>query len=156
MSSPFETFRKNRNFWMAGMVLVAILSFIVAPGIQDSMTFLRNSGSGRNAVVVRWADGNVTMAALDVTRRQHNHVKRFLNALAKEVIKAGGMPKIPGFRYEPTQKNIDLGLPVLDTNRAVCQTMIISQRARQLGIDFDEGVIDEFFTNFCDNRIDKR
>lgn len=151
---PFDTFRTHRNYWMAGLVLLAILAFIVAPGIESLMSFLRNSSSAGNNVVVRWSDGKVTLATLDATRRQHNHATRFLQALAREVIKAGGMPKIPGFRYDSTQKRVqDLGLPMLDTNRAVCQTMIISQRARQLGIDFDQAVIDDFFDRFCDNRI---
>ena len=157
MSSPFDTFRKHRTYWMAGLVLLAILAFIVAPGIESLMSLMRSNEGTHNEVVVRWSDGKVTLAALDATRRQHNQVTRFLQALAKEVVKAGGMPKVPGFRYDAAQKRVqDLGLPVLDTNRAVCQTMIISQRARQLGIDFDEAVIDDFFTRFCDNRIDDK
>ncbi len=153
---PFETFRKHRTYWMAGLVLLAILAFIVAPGIESLMSFMQNNNSAGNKVVVRWSDGKVTLAALDATRRQHNHATRFLQALAREVVAAGGMPKIPGFRYDSTQKRVqDLGLPMLDTNRAVCQTMIISQRARQLGIDFDEAVIDDFFARFCDDRIDR-
>ncbi len=139
---------------MAGLVLLAILAFIVAPGIESLMGFLRTSNSAGNNVVVRWSDGKVTLAALDLTRRQHQQATRFLNALAREVTKAGGMPKVPGFRYDTTQKRVqDLGLPMLDTNRAVCQTMIISQRARQLGIAFDDAVIDDFFVRFCDKKI---
>ncbi len=46
-----------------------------------------------------------------------------------------------------------MGLPILDTNRAVCQTIIISQRARQLGIEFDEAVINDFLIRFCDGKI---
>ncbi len=73
-----ETFRTHRNYWMAGLVLLAILAFIVAPGIESLMSFLRNNSSAGNSVVVRWSDGKVTLATLDATRRQHNHATRFL------------------------------------------------------------------------------
>lgn len=150
---PFETFRKHRTYWMAGLVLLAILAFIVAPGIESLMSFLQSNNSAANAVVVRWSDGKITAASLNITLKQHQQTRRFLQALSREVIKAGGMPKTPGYRYDPQQKIPELGLPILDNNRSVCQTIIISQRARQLGIEFDETVIDDFLDRFCDQKI---
>lgn len=152
---PLQTFRTHRTYWMAGLVLLAILAFIVAPGIESLMSFVRNNSGAANSVVVRWADGKITQAALGATLRQHQQVRRFLTALAREVNKAGGTPRIPGYRFDPQQKIPELGLPILDTNRAVCQTIIISQRAKQLGIEFDDAVIDDFLDRFCDGKITK-
>ncbi len=149
---PFETFRKHRTYWMAGLVLLAILAFIVAPGIESLMSFLQSNNSAGNNVVVRWSDGKITAASLYSTLKQHQQTRRFLQALSREVIKAGGTPKTPGYRYDPQQRVPELGLPVLDNNRAVCQTIIISQRARQLCIEFDETVIDDFLDRFCDGK----
>lgn len=154
MSSPFATFRKHKNYWMAGMVLLAILAFIVAPAIDSMMDYMRSSGDPGNDVVVRWSDGKITSGTVNYIRARHARTIRFLQSLAREVIANGGMPKVPGFRYDPTNKRVeDLGLPMLDSNRAVCQTMIIAERAKQLGIQFEKPVVDDFFKRFCDRKI---
>ncbi len=80
---PFETFRKHRTYWMAGLVLLAILAFIVAPGMESLMSFLRSNSGAGNEVVVRWSDGKVTLATLQSTLKQHQQTRRFLQALSR-------------------------------------------------------------------------
>ncbi|MGN6546923.1 MAG: hypothetical protein ACTHK7_17850, partial [Aureliella sp.] len=154
MTSPFASFRKHRTYWMAGTVLLAILAFVVAPAISTMSDAMRSGNHPSNDVVVRWSDGKVTSGTMAYVRTQHARTIRFLQALAREVVAAGGMPKVPGFRYDTTNKRVeDLGLPMLDSDRAVCQTMIIAARAKQLGIDFDRPVIEDFLVRFCDRKI---
>ncbi len=154
MSSPFETFRKHRSYWMAGLVLVAILSFIVAPGIESFMDLMRSNDMPGNEVVVRWSDGKITTGSLNIVRMQHARTTRFLQALAREVIKAGGMPKIPGFRYDPSQNASKTWVcPCSKPIGPFARPLFISQRAKQLGIDLDDKVIDDFIYRFCDRKI---
>ncbi len=152
MSNPLATFRKHRTFWMAGLVLVAILSFIVVPAIQQASTLMINDVG--NAVVVRWKGGQITESDLAYNRAQHGRVMRFLTALARKVIEAGGMPGIPGFDYDPQQKQIrSLGIPEFNSDIAQCRTRILAARAKQLGIEFSDEAVDAFIKDFCNRKI---
>ncbi len=154
MSSPLATFRKHRTYWMAALVLLAILAFVVQPAIVSMMDYMRVSSAPGNEVVVRWAGGKVTVGTLEYVRLQHARTLRFLQALAREVLENQGVPKVPGFRYDPQTKRVeDLGLPALDTNQAVCRTMIIAERGKQLGLEFDKEVVNDFLSRFCDRKI---
>ena len=63
MSSPLATFRKHRTYWMAGLVLLAIMAFVVAPLFDYMQGRIQNSDSG-DQVVVRWNGGRLTMSGL--------------------------------------------------------------------------------------------
>lgn len=156
MSSPFDLFRKNQSYWMAGLVLLAILAFIVAPAIDSISSTLRSNSDSGNDVVVRWSDGKITVSTLMYVRQHHARTLQFMQTLAKEVIKNGGTPKVPGFGYNPTNKQIELGLPRLETSKAICQTLIIAERAKQIGMEFDKPVIDDYLVRFCDGKISKK
>ena len=91
MSNPLAVFRKNRNYWMAGLVLLAILAFVVAPAIQTASEAFRGGADAQGgAVVVRWDGGKMTVADVRHATIQHGRLVRFLNALAQKVLDAGG------------------------------------------------------------------
>jgi hypothetical protein len=153
MSNPFATFRKNRNYWMAALVLLAILAFVVAPAIDQASRAFRGSGS-ENAVAVRWNGGKMTVADLQNTAQKHGSLVRFLTALAREVIEAGGEPKVPGFFYDPQSKQIlGLGIQVGSDEETICRTRILADEAKRLGVEFDDQAIDDFLIAYCDSRI---
>ena len=56
MSNPFATFRKNQTYWMAALVLVAILAFIIAPAIEMVTRSFRTGGSD-NSLIATWNGG---------------------------------------------------------------------------------------------------
>ncbi len=149
MSSPLATFRKNQKYWMAGLVLVAIFAFIIAPAIQLS-SGMRGSQSDR--VVVRWKGGRMTESELDRARQQHFRFVRFLSALSQEVLKAGGQPNVYSFYIEG--KNVrDLGVNAQSDNLSIIETRLFAEYARSNGIEFDDNAADEFLVAFCNNRV---
>ncbi len=149
MSSPLATFRKNQKYWMAGLVLVAIFAFIIAPAIQLS-SGMRGSQSDR--VVVRWKGGRMTESELDRARQQHFRFVRFLSALSQEVLKAGGQPNVYSFYLEG--KNIrDLGVNAQSDNLSIIETRLFAEYARSNGIEFDDNAANEFLVAFCNNRV---
>jgi hypothetical protein len=151
MSNPLDTFKKNRTQWMAALVLLAILSFIVVPAIQMG-TGVLSGPTGGNQVMVRWAGGRLTQGNASYLRLQHVRTMNFLESVAREVVAAGGEPKVPLFSQQGGQIT-SLGLPTYRTDQDMAQAIIISERAKQLGLDFGRPVAEEFLKNFCDGRI---
>ncbi len=153
MSNPFAAFRKNQNYWMAGLVLLAILAFVVAPAIQQVQEALRGGGAG-TAVVVRWNGGKMTVGDLQNNMQKHGALVRFLTDLAREVIAAGGQPKVPGFFYEPQSKQFyGLGIQDVSNEESICRTRILADKAKRLGVEFSDDAIDEFILAYCDGKI---
>lgn len=153
MSNPFALFRKNQTAWMAGLVLLALLAFVVAPAIQQ-ITDSTSRGVGNNAVVVRWDGGSLTAGDVDAMTQRNTSVMRFLTKLGETVIESGGQPKVPGFRINPQNGQIDsLGINPSNNGRQVCQELFVLDYAERLGITVDEEAVNDFIRLFCDKRI---
>ncbi len=154
MSSPLATFRKHRTYWMAGLVLLAIMAFVVAPAIDFMQGAMRNYNSIGDKVVVRWKDGRITRSELERATQHHYKFVRFLSALSKEVIEAGGRPQIPEFAFSAESKQIvDLGVNAQSTNFAVIETRLLADFAKSNGIEFDDDAADQFLVAFCDKSV---
>ncbi|GAB5401863.1 MAG: hypothetical protein Aurels2KO_00940 [Aureliella sp.] len=153
MSNPFATFRKNQSAWMAGLVLLALFAFVIAPAIQ-TMTGSGNGPTGSGEVVVRWDGGKVTAGDVDAMTQRNGSVRRFLTKLAETVVESGGAPKVPGFSMNPQTGDIQsLGINPSSDPRQVCQDLFMLDYAEGLGITVDQQSVDEFIKLFCDKRI---
>lgn len=154
MSSPLATFRKHRTYWMAGLVLLAIMAFVVAPAIDFMQGAMRNYNSIGDKVVVRWKGGRITNSELERATQQHYKFVRFLSALSREVLQAGGQPQIPEFAFSPeTKQIIDLGVNAQTGSLAVIETRMLSDFAKSNGIEFDDDAADQFLVAFCNERV---
>lgn len=153
MSNPFATFRKNQKSWMAALVLLAILAFVVYPVFDYASRAIGGSSDG-NQVVVRWNGGKITLGDLRNNVQKHSILVRFLGSLATEVIESGGQPQVPGFGYNPqTNQVTGLGIQSSNNEMDVCRTRILASHGKKLGIEFSDATVDEFITQFCDDRI---
>ncbi|QDV22970.1 SurA N-terminal domain-containing protein [Aureliella helgolandensis] len=153
MSTPFAIFRKNQTFWMAGLVLLSLLAFVVAPAIETASQAFRGA-TGDEAVVVKWEGGLITVADLNHNTQKHGNLVRFLNSLAEEVVAAGGVPQVPGFEYDPqTRQIVGLGIQSSTNQLDICRGRILATEAERLGITFSDDSIDEFIRLFCDRKI---
>ncbi|MDX1926656.1 MAG: hypothetical protein SFV81_09065 [Pirellulaceae bacterium] len=154
MSSPLATFRKHRTYWMAGLVLLAIMAFVVAPAIDFMQGAMQNYNSIGDQVVVRWKGGRITMSELERSRQHHYKFIRFLSALSREVLEAGGQPQIPEFAFSAESKQIiDLGVNVQSSSLAVIETRMLADFAKSNGIEFDDDAADQFLVAFCDKCV---
>lgn len=152
MSSPFAFFRKNRDYWMAGLVLLAILAFVIAPAIQSMSGSMTTSSNDQ--VVVRWNGGRMTVGELEHARQQHFRFVRFLSALSREVLEAGGQPEVPEFAFSPDDKQIlNLGVNAQTDNMAIIETRLFAAYAKSNGIEFDDEAADQFLQAFCNERV---
>ncbi len=153
MSSPLATFRKHRTYWMAGLVLLAIMAFVVAPAIDFMQGAMRND-TGGNQIVVRWDGGRITLAELERMRQHQYKFVQFLSKLANEVLAAGGEPQVPEFAYSSEIKRIeDLGVSAQTDSMSVIETRLLADLAKSNGIEFDDDAADEFLVAYCDTRV---
>lgn len=153
MSSPLATFRKHRTYWMAGLVLLAIMAFVVAPAIDFMQGAMRNYNGG-DKIVVRWNGGRITTSELERGRQHHYKFVRFLSTLAREVLESGGQPQIPEFAFSRESKQIiDLGVNVQSSSLAVIETRMLADFAKLNGIEFDDDAADQFLVAFCDKCV---
>lgn len=151
MSNPFATFRKNQTYWMAALVLVAIMSFVVAPAI-DVVTRSFRTGGVDDAVVARWNGGQITQKEVDNALRSRYAFGSFLTGLAKKVLAAGGQPSVPGFFNFNGQIRVS-GINEVDSPDDACYSKILLAMAEKIGVEFDDKAADEFLVKFCDKKV---
>ncbi|MFM8214555.1 MAG: hypothetical protein ACKN82_07955, partial [Pirellula sp.] len=86
MASPFSYFRKNQRLWMAVAVLIAILSFVVAPMLQSfTGGGARFNRRDANSKAASWTGGSITRDQLDVELGELAVANTFLKKLAFDV-----------------------------------------------------------------------
>jgi hypothetical protein len=84
--NPFTTFQKNQKFWMAAILVVCMITFVVCTGSGDiSQKFLDNiRRSGPTAVTV--ANHNLSSFDLAQLRDQRNMVNEFMRRASEITI----------------------------------------------------------------------
>ena len=151
MASPFSYFRKNQRLWMAAAVLIAILSFVVAPMLQSFTG--RSSGSGRrdaNAKAASWSGGSITQDQLDIELGELAVANTFLKKLAFDVREKGGFPKVPEVRPDFALVGIT---PDTRDPSSILERKILAAEANRMGIHFDDQSVKTFLQKFVDGKL---
>ena len=148
MSSPFSIFKKNQRIWMAALVVLAIISFIVLPMIGSQVD---NGQIMDKTVAVRWKNGTMSV---DEVRRLTNSYQlsyQFLERVAREVVRAGGTPRVPGFQANGDQ--FQLGIDPPNSVPNVVQTRLLAQEAHKRGVNVNDATVDLYIQQLTDNKI---
>ena len=151
MASPFSYFRKNQRLWMAAAVLIAILSFVVAPMLQSFTG--RGSVSGRrdaNAKAASWSGGSITQDQLDIELGELAVANTFLKKLAFDVREKGGFPKVPEVRPDFALVGIT---PDTRDPSSILERKILAAEANRMGIHFDDQSVKTFLQKFVDGKL---
>ncbi len=154
MASPFQVFRKNQTYWMAGLVVVAIISFIIAPALEQVISSSYSASKSNKNRIVSWRGGTITEEYAYRLQQIHGQAQLFLNRLATEVIANGGVPRVPGFQMTGPQQ-FDLGLNPYNDTLSVIQTKLFAERAYQLGITISDEAVEQYLVDLAANRIDR-
>ncbi len=153
----FDFYRRRQREVLAILVLVAIFSFIIVPSIQlyQSDSSYRSSDAGQ--VVVKWRGGEMRRDELMRTVQAKAQTVNLLSQVASEVIKRGGMPNVPGFRYDFQNGQIQsLGISGQFNELAVVRSRLLNEKARRLGIVFDDVAVDTFISDFTNGKISSK
>lgn len=146
MSSPFSVFRKHQKGLMAGLVIVAMVSFIVL-GTADQFLRFGSDGDPQGArVIATWTGGEFTQG--DLNRLQYNRVS--LNAFIQ------GVKQMEAENRGQAQP--DPFIPFNTTNeREMIRTALLVEEAKKLGVVVtDEQVMQRIKTLSQDSVTDSQ
>lgn len=151
MASPFSYFRKNQRLWMAVAVLIAILSFVVAPMLQSfsgrgPVTGRRNA----NSKAASWSGGSITSEQLDVELGELAVANTFLKKLAFDVKEKGGFPRVPEVRPDFALVGIT---PDTRDPSSILERKLLVAEANRMGIHFDDQSVKIFLQKFVDGKL---
>ena len=148
MASPFSIFRKNQRVWMAILVFVAVVSFVILPSMDSFLSANRNAEGQQT--VVSWKGTRLTAEQLQKQTAVQAQTYNVFARIATEVVAAGGTPRVPGYSPGP-QGGIGLQPP---TGRAgVVELKTLAEVARENGVVVNDETVDLFIRNFTDGKI---
>ena len=149
--SPFELFRRNSKWLMAFLILLAMFAFVVLPSLT---TYMQRGGMGGDSVAATYDGIEVTRSSLQRTTQQHVSVVRFLQQLAEETIRRGGMPQTPGFQYDEQSGQIQsLGIDSRPDESATVDTMRLAAEAQKAGFELDDIAVRTWLIQFTDQKL---
>ena len=149
MANPFAFFRKKQKYWMAALVVLAIIAFVVTPAL-DSVMRGSAASSAASTTAVSWNGGKIS---IDQASRLQSRAALSINVLtrlADEVIKRGGTPKVPGFFPGPP---VQLGFDTNTDYQSVLTTSLLSDYAAKKGVRFDDDSALSYLKAFTDGQI---
>ncbi|MFM8571323.1 MAG: hypothetical protein ACKOAU_06975 [Pirellula sp.] len=151
MASPFSYFRKNQRLWMAVAVLIAILSFVVAPMLQSfTGGGARFNRRDANSKAASWTGGSITRDQLDVELGELAVANTFLKKLAFDVREKGGFPKVPEVR--PDFGLVGITPDTRDPSTIIERKLLVAE-ANRMGIHFDDQSVKLFLQKFVDGKL---
>lgn len=150
MASPFAIFRKNQRLWMAAAVLIAVLSFVVAPMLQSF------TGTGpvmgrkdAQATAASWSGGRLSREQLEIELSELSIANTFLRKLGTDVREKGGFPRVP--EVSPDLNYVGIS-PANDPNLILERKLLVAE-ANRLGIHFDDQAVTTFLQRFVDGKL---
>lgn len=151
-SSPFEIFRNNLKPLMVMLTGLALFAFVVLPVVDSYMR--QNSGSGGDSVVATYDGNDLTQNRVDYFTRNHNETVEFLARLANATIERGGVPRTPGFQYDPQSKQVlRIGINQSPGSEVSVRTMMFAAEAKKEGFELDDNAIRVWLDRFTDGTL---
>ncbi len=147
MASPFSIFRRNQKIMMAVVTIGAMVAFV----FLTPLTYLGGSRKVQNPVVVETRYGDLTANELDNLRFQREIVDRFLLQVTKErVARQLGQANLDSRwlsgvvenQYLMVRNNL-MGRAAQGPEEAAVETLVLSERARQMGIVITDETIND-------------
>lgn len=150
MSSPLTFFRRNQKTLLGVFGVLLMIVFVVELGWNPG-TSTPTTGPKQEAVVT-WKHGKLYERDLWAMREAHNLVVRFLDLLVQKTIEAKGQPKGLGVTMV-NGRVFDPGIPRSYAEEDLVQTMILAQKAEDLGVRLSDDAIHEFLETLSDDVV---
>lgn len=152
MSSPFSWFRRKQKVLLAVFGVLIMISFTVG-GIITSYQQRHMGSGGGNDVVVSWDGGEVTENELRMMRYGHSLAVRFLDRVVQETFARKGFPKAPGVTRDQSGRIVNPGIPRSSQEEDVVRTVLMAQKAADMGMVVTDDAIFEFLDLLSDDKL---
>jgi len=152
MSSPFSWFRRKQKVLLAVFGVLIIISFTVGGIVTQYQQQHMSSGGGTDAVL-SWKHGKISETELMNMRYNHDVVFRFLERVVQETLARKGWPKAPGVRRDQSGRIVP-GIPPAAQEEDLVRTMLMAQKATDMGIVVTEDAIWDFLYLLSDDKLD--
>lgn len=154
MSSPFSWFRRKQKVLLVVFGVLIMISFTVGGIISSSLQRQMGSGGGTD-IVVRWKHGKVSENDLTMMRYNHSVAVRFLDRVVEETRVREGWPKAPGVNRDRFGRIVDPGIPRSSQEQDLVRTMLMAQKADDMGMVVTTDAIWEFLKLLCDDKLQR-
>jgi len=152
MSSPFSWFRRKQKVLLVVFGVLIMISFTVGGIISSSLQRHMGSGGGTD-IVARWKHGKVSENDLRMMRYNHGVAVRFLDRVVEETRVREGWPKAPGVNRDRFGRIVDPGIPRSSQEEDLVRTMLMAQKAADMGMVVTKDAIWEFLKLLCDDKL---
>lgn len=142
-----KTLRDNSKVVLAFVCVVLMLAWLVLPSIDD--LFKTRQPGMRDPVKVSWKGGQLTRNELQQLRFVHNATVRFVSLVINETQKRQGTPRAPGYMFVNLQSG-QIGISPYDDDGHLVETMILAQRAKELGVKVNDDTVKNFLIKLGD------
>lgn len=139
--------RDNSKVVLAFVCVVLMLAWLVLPSIDD--LFKSRQSGQRDPVKVSWRGGQLTRNELQQLRFVHNATVRFVSLVINETQKRQGTPRAPGYMFVNLQSG-QIGISPYDDDGHLVETMILAQRAKELGVKVNDDTVKNFLIKLGD------
>ncbi|HND53617.1 MAG TPA: hypothetical protein PLV92_14510, partial [Pirellulaceae bacterium] len=152
MASPFAVLRKNQKTLLAVFGVIIMFTFVVGGGVDD---YLRNRFAGRveQAPLVTWANGAITDQDLAYLRHKHQVAMRFLEEVLKLTQDRKGTPKLANVTRNEFGQIVP-GLRRCNSAAEFVQTLVLAEKADQIGLVVDDAAVFDFLRRLSDGKLD--
>jgi len=155
MASPFAVFRKYQKTMLVVVGILCMFAFLILPPLIDMQS---QQATGGNEVVVKTNYGNVREAELSQMLRQRQIVNRFLQeavlltvaVMQQENALPASEAQVARMRFSQLQQQ-GFFQPV--SEESVVQTMVLAEKARELGMVLSDRAINDFLRVVTDNKV---
>lgn len=140
MSSPFSVFRKHQKGLMAGLIIVAMISFIVLGTVEQFLGRGGGDGPRDNRVVATWKGGKFTERDLDQIRYHRISLNNFIRSVAETEARNRGYQV-----REPLAYQVD--------DRSLVISQVLVELAKQLGIVVTDDQVSQTIRGLSDDSV---
>ncbi len=152
MSGPLQIFRRHQKALLAVFGVLIMITFTIG-GVITSYQNQHRGLSGTSETVLTWKHGTLTERELQFERDSHNLTVRFLDALIARTIEKGGTPKGPGLSRDQQGRVIEPGIPRSFADRDLVRTMLLAQKAKDVGMKVSDEAIFQFLDTLSDDEV---
>jgi hypothetical protein len=140
MSSPFSVFRKHQKGLMAGLIIVAMVSFIVLGTVDQFMRQGPGGGTQDTRLVATWSGGKITKADVDARIGRRQVLNQFIYGVAQTAVN-NGSTTVPNPRQYSTEE------------QEVVYNMLLTQEAEKLGVVVPDSQIDDRIKSYSGDAV---